>query len=141
MQTEMVDARRSLWVCVLQLHESVFADLDINQRYLTLLVRVPECLREAHRLRVVRHCLVEIRDAERHMIEANDSTIRTLGNGLDGQAHYNSADEQKKTPHEETPFSIRMALFRSKLLYIRFKGIVHFDRPLLVPLAHHGLRH
>jgi hypothetical protein len=74
------------------------------------------------------------------MIEANDSTIRTLGNRLDGQADYNSPDEQKKTPHKETPFSIKKWRDSDRCSYTSASKVLSiFDRPLLVPLACHGL--
>src|SRR5262249_51713452 len=101
MQTEMVDAGWPLWICGLQLHEGVLADLNINKRYLPLFVRVPECLRKSHCLRVVSHGLIQIRNTERHMIETNDSTIRTLGDSLDGQSNNDSRNEQKKTAHKQ----------------------------------------
>src|SRR5262249_44772749 len=101
MQTEVVDARRSLCVCGLQLHEGVFADLNIDERYLPFLISVPECLRKAHCLRVIRHRLIQVRNAQGDMVKADDSTVRTLSDNLDGQSDYDSRNKQNETAHKQ----------------------------------------
>src|SRR5437762_4943790 len=102
-QTKMIDPRWPLRVRGLQFHECVLADLDINQRWLSFLVGAPECLGKSHGLRVVRYCLVKVRDTERDMIEPNDSAVRVLrrGSSLNCQSNQNSRNEQKKTSHKQ----------------------------------------
>lgn len=93
----MIETRRPLRVGRLQFHEGAFADLDIDQRGLSRLVEVPESLRKSHDLRVIRHSLVEVRHADGHMIQSDDSTVRPLSQTrLDRQANRNPCDKTEK---------------------------------------------